>query len=83
MGRWLVALPRLRLKEAKKCSQVYPSTVSSSDFAAIKKFMPTSDKQNRNQSEPAICRKRDLYDLCMHQTGSKCTLFQLHRTGLL
>lgn len=51
MGHWLVALLRLWLKEPMKLSQVYPSTVCFPDFTAIKKFMPTSDKQTRNQSE--------------------------------
>lgn len=53
MEFWLVAWLRLGLgpKEPKKCSQDCPSTVRFSDFGVIKKFMPTSRKENRNPSE--------------------------------
>lgn len=53
MELWLIAWLGLRLgpKEPKKCSQDYPSTVRFSDFGVIRKFMQTSRKQNRNQSE--------------------------------
>lgn len=60
MELWLTALLGLGPKEPKKCSQDCPSTVRFSDFSVIKKFMPTSRKQNGNQSEWSSLQKARL-----------------------